>query len=308
LSNPTLIVGATGLLGRATALALLQEGQRVRALVRDPARAADLSRAGAELAEGDLTDADSLERACKGAHRVFACAHALLGRGEHSSAQVDHVGHSALIAAARGAGVAHFVYTSVHGAREDHPIDFWRTKHEIEQVLRDAGLPFTILRPTAFMEQHVHRFNGQLLLDKGFTVIVGPGTKPRNFVAVRDVVPIAVRALRDEALVGRTIEIGGPEDLSNRDIALMYALRARKGRVLHLPLGAARAAAAALRPLHEGIARVLDIALVPDADWPETYDARAQQVEFPSTLTTVDRFIDERVREWRRAGAGKRRA
>jgi uncharacterized protein YbjT (DUF2867 family) len=303
----TLIVGATGTLGRATALALLQEGQRVRALVRDPARAADLSRAGAELAEGDLIDADSLERACKGAHRVFACAHSLLGRGVHSSAQVDHVGHSALIAAARGAGVAHFVYTSMMGAREDHPIDFARTKFEIEQVLRDSGVPFTILRPAAFMEQHVHRFNGQPLLDKGFTVIVGPGTKPRNFVAVRDVAPIAVQALSGDALAGRTIDIGGPENLSNRDIALMYAVRARKGKVIHLPLALAQPLAAAIRPFHEGIARVLDIALVPDEAMPETYDPRAQLAEFPRQLTTVDQFIDERVREWRRAGAGKRR-
>ena len=304
----TLIVGATGTLGRAVTLALLQDGQRVRALARDPARAADLSRAGAEVVPGDLTDADSLDRACKGAHRVFACAHALLGKPPNSSAQVDHVGHSALIAAARGAGAARFVYTSALGARENHPIDFFRTKHEIEEVLRDSGMPFTILRPAAFMEQHVHLFNGRLLLDKGFTVIVGPGTKPRNFVAIRDIVPIAVRALVDDALVGRTIEIGGPENLCNREIALLYSMRARKGRVLHLPLAVARAMASAVRPFHEGVARVLDISLVPDDEAPEIYDPRTQLAEFPARLTTVDQFVDERVREWRRAGAGRRRS
>jgi NADH dehydrogenase len=303
----TLIVGATGMLGHATALALLQDGQRVRALARDPARAADLARAGAEVVPGDLTDPDSLERACKGAHRVLACAHALLGKGDNASAQVDHVGHSALIAAARGAGVARFVYTSMRGASEDHPIDFARTKHEIEQVLRESGLPFLILRPTAFMEQHVHLFIGKPLLDRGFTVLLGPGTKPRNFVALRDIVPIAVRALMDEGLAGRTIEVGGPENLSNREVALLYSLRARKGRIVHLPLGVVRVAAAAVRPFHEGIARVLDLALLPDDAWPETYEPRAQLAEFPARLTTVDQFVDERVREWRRAGMGRRR-
>jgi len=301
-----LIVGATGTLGRATALALLKDGQRVRALVRSPERARDLERAGAELVPGDLTDPTSLEQACKGAQRVFACAHSLLGRGDRSSAQVDHVGHSALVAVARAAGAARFVYTSVHGAREDHPIDFFRTKFEIEQTLREGDLPFTVLRPTAFMEHHVHRFNGAMLLDKGFTVIVGPGTKPRNFVAVRDVVPFAMQALTDDVLEGRTIDIGGPDHASNREVALMYAVRARQGKVLHLPLGVARVAAAAVRPFHEGIARLLDMALVPDGQWPETYDARAQQAEFPRELTTLDRFIDERIREWRRSRVGRR--
>jgi uncharacterized protein YbjT (DUF2867 family) len=301
-----LIVGATGLLGRATTLAMLKEGQRVRALVRSPERARDLAQAGAELVPGDLTDPASLEQACKGAHRVFVCAHGLLGRGAQSSVLVDHVGHSALIAIARAAGAARFVYTSAYGAREDHPIDFFRTKYELEQALREGDMPFTILRPTAFMEQHVHLFNGRMLLDKGFTVIVGPGNKPRNFVAVRDIVPFAVQALTTDTVEGRTIDIGGPDHASNREVALMYSVRARQGKVHHLPLPLARAAAAVVRPFHEGIARVLDMALVPDDQWPETYDAQAQLAEFPSELTTLDQFIDERVREWRRSRVGRR--
>lgn len=301
-----LVVGATGLLGRATALALLKEGKRVRAMVRDRARAADLAHAGAEIVDGDLTDSASLEVACKGALRVFAAAHSLLGRGRWSSAQVDHVGHSALVAAARGAGVAQFVYTSALGAREDHPIDFFRTKFEIEEVLRESGMPFTILRPAPFMECHVHRFIGQPLLEKGHTVLIGPGTKPRNFVAVRDVLPIALQALVTDNLVGRTIEIGGPDNLCNKDVALMYQVRARQGKVWHLPPPVARVIATVVRPFHEGIARVLDMGLVPDEQWPEAFDPREMLAEFPRKLTTVDQFIDERVREWRRARVGRR--
>ena len=69
-----LVVGATGLLGRATALALLKDGKRVRAMVRDRTRATDLAQAGAEIVDGDLTDPASLELACKEALRVFAAA------------------------------------------------------------------------------------------------------------------------------------------------------------------------------------------------------------------------------------------
>lgn len=306
-----LIVGATGLLGRATALALLKDGQRVRVLVREPARqpqhVSELQRAGAELVSGDLTDPGSLERACKGAMRVFACAHSFLGRGRYRSAQVDHVGHSALIAATLSTGVPRFVYTSALDARENHPIDFFRTKFEIEEVLRGSHIPYTILRPAAFIEQHVHEFIGKPLLDKGFTVILGPGRKRRNFVSARDVAPFAVAALRDDTLVNRTLDIGGPDNISNRDVAAMYALRSRQGRIFHLPSSLVRVAAQALRPFHEGVARVLDTAAVPDDEWPETFDPRALLAEFPREMMTVERFVDERVRDWRRSRVGGRR-
>jgi uncharacterized protein YbjT (DUF2867 family) len=295
-----LIVGATGQLGHATTLQLLAQGHAIRALVRDRARAIDLQKAGAEIVIGDLTDARSLELACKGAERVFACAHSMLGRGAYASAQVDHVGHSALVAAARDAKVEHFVYASAMGAREDHPIDFFRTKHEIEAAVKGSGMGYTILRPAAFMEHHVHKFNGQMLLERGFTVIIGPGTKLRNFVAVRDVVPFAVIALAQDDLNGRTLEIGGPDNLSNNDVAAMYAVRARKGRVHHVSVRAARVLASALRPFHEGVARVLDLSCVPDHEMRETWDSRKLMAEFPHPQTSVDAFIDQRVAEWRR--------
>jgi NADH dehydrogenase len=296
-----LIVGATGLLGRATALPLLAQGHAVRVLVRDRAKAGDLQRQGAEVVIGDLTDPRSLELACKGVERVFACAHSMLGRGQQASAQVDHVGHSALLVAARDAKVERFVYTSVMDARASHPIDFFRTKYEIEAVVKGSGMGFTILRPSAFMEQHVHKFNGQMLLEKGFTVIIGPGTKPRNFVAVRDVAPFAVQALAEDGLNGRTLEIGGPDNLSNSDVAAMYVVRARRGRVKHLPVGVARVMARVIRPLHEGIARVLDLSTVPDHLLHETWQPQKLLAEFARDLTSVDAFIDERVAEWRRA-------
>ena len=305
-----LIVGATGTLGRATALHLLESGQRVRALVREPVRApkvvAELQRAGAELVPGDLTDAESLERACDGALRVVACAHSLLGRGSRSSAQVDNVGHSALIAAALAAGVHRFVYTSALGAREDHPIDFFRTKHEIEQALRESTIPHTILRPAAFMEQHVHEFLGKPILNKGFGVIFGPGRKRRNFVSARDVAPFAAMALVGDELLGRALDIGGPDNISNSDVAAMYVLRSKQGRVFHAPPGIARIGAQIVRPFHEGIARVLEIAAVPDEDWPETFDAAPLLAEFPRKLTTVEQFVEERIRDWRRSRVGRR--
>ena len=82
-----LIVGPTGILGRETARQLLGAGHHVRALVRTPAKAADLKEAGAEVVQGDLLDRQSLERACQGVESVLAAAHSMLGRGKYRSEQ-----------------------------------------------------------------------------------------------------------------------------------------------------------------------------------------------------------------------------
>jgi len=106
----TLVVGATGALGRPAVRLLLDKGVAVRALNRHPQRAADLAGLGAEVVAGDLADAASLVRALDGVDRVLAAAHSMLGRGRHASANIDDRGHRLLIDAARIAGVKRFVY------------------------------------------------------------------------------------------------------------------------------------------------------------------------------------------------------
>jgi nucleoside-diphosphate-sugar epimerase len=138
-------------------------------------------------------------------------------------------------------------------------------------------------------------------------VIFGPGRKRRNFIAVGDVAPFAVMALQGDALLHRTLDIGGPDNISNRDVAAMYTMKSHQGRVYHAPVSVARVAAQVVRPFHEGVARVLDSATVPDEQWPETFDPSELQAEFPRAMTTVERFVEERVREWRRSRVGKRR-
>ena len=162
-----LVVGASGALGRPTIKALLARGIAVRGVCRHPEAAADLAAAGAEIVAGDLADRASIERALAGTTRVLAAAHGLLGRGRWRSEAVDDAGHRDLIDAARAAGVERFVYTSASMAAPDHPIDFARTKYSIEQALAQSALTYAILRPTAFMEHHVHTFNGLNVLTKG---------------------------------------------------------------------------------------------------------------------------------------------
>ncbi|MDH4061024.1 MAG: hypothetical protein OEU94_09460, partial [Aquincola sp.] len=75
----------------------------------------------------------------------------------------------------------------------------------------------------------------------------------------------------------------------------------------HLPQPVVRAAAAAIRPLHEGVARVLDISMLDERQMRETWQPSKLLAEFPLRLTSVDAFIDERVAEWRRRRGTARR-
>jgi uncharacterized protein YbjT (DUF2867 family) len=298
-----LVVGATGALGGPAVRMLRERGMAVRAMCRHPDRSGSLAALGVEVVAGDLIDAASLQRACTGVARVLACAHSILGRGRWRSEAVDAAGHRALIDAARAAGVRRFVYTSGHGVSDQHPIDFFRTKHRIEQAVLASGLDVVVLRPTAFMEQHVHLFNGAAVLAKGKARLIGPATKPRNFVCAADVARFAVRALLEDPPPFRTLDIGGHDHASNAEVATLYAREAGlPPRASHLPAGVARAMSALAAPLHPGMARILRLMSLPDDAFSERFDgADALEQRFGVRLMRLEAFVRDRVLAHREA-------
>jgi UDP-glucose 4-epimerase len=125
-----LVTGATGKVGSRLSKRLAQRGDQVRALVRDPARAADLREAGIELVEGDLLKVDSLAAAVRGVDAVVHCAAFFRGATPEQAHAVNDLGSQHLASAAHAASVKRFIFTStglVYGsnggllAREDDP-------------------------------------------------------------------------------------------------------------------------------------------------------------------------------------------
>ena len=266
-----------------------------------PARAAAVLPPGTEIVQGDLTDPASLARACAGVTQVVAAAHGMIGRGRYRSEAVDDAGHRALAAAALAAGVEHLVYVSVIGASPTHPVDFFRTKHAVEEHLHRLPFAVTVVRASAFMEWHAHEFNGKPILGKGKTTLLGRGTKRRNFVAAADVARLVVMALENPALRGGTIEIGGPGNYTDNEVAAMYGAAAGlTPRVRHVPPGALRVMAALAEPLAPGVSRVMRMAALDDDAWDATFDARAVAARYNLDLTPLDRFIAGRLASGRR--------
>lgn len=290
-----LIVGATGILGRETARQLLAAGHQVRALVRNPGKARDLQQQGAQVIQGDLTDPASLARACQNVDAVFTAVHSVLGRGKNRSEHVDDLGHRSVIDAAKRAGVKHFVYTSIIKAAPDHPVDLYRTKYKIEQYLKASGMSYTILRPAAFMEQHVHEFLGKSILQTGKTIILGRGNNPTNFVAGHDVARFVVMALTDPRAKNKTITVGGLENVTRNQVAELYGrVSGRTPKVRHVPLAVLQVMSVVLKPMHPGLSRFMRFCAVVDQS-DETFDPTGLLQEYPTTLTRLEEFVRQRA-------------
>jgi nucleoside-diphosphate-sugar epimerase len=155
-----LVTGATGKVGSRLTQRLAERGDHVRALVRDPRRAADLRADRIELAEGDLLEEDSLAAAVRGVDAVVHCAAFFRGATPEQAHAVNDLGTQHLANAARTAAVKRFVFTStglVYGpnggrpAREDDrcaPMDGYpASKLAAERfLLAMEGLDVRVLR------------------------------------------------------------------------------------------------------------------------------------------------------------------
>lgn len=289
-----LCIGASGTLGQVVVQRALAAGTAVRALSRRPEeRLATLKAQGAEVVTGDLRDPASLRRACTGVSHVVVSAHAIFGRGAERSALVDDQGHRNLIDAAKAAGVRHFCHVSARDAAPNHPVAFLRYKYAAEQYLQASGVPFTIVRPAAFLETHAYTLLGKPLIEQGKVTIFGRGTGRRNFVSVQDVARLIEQIWDDPRAMGQIVEIGGPpaNNLTNNEVvALFERLTGRNAKVAHVPRSVLAVMSRLLWPLHPGLSQVLAFALHDDT-YDSIFDATALLQRYPLSLTRLDDWI-----------------
>ena len=199
-----LITGATGQQGGVVARYLLEEGKKVRALTRHPAKAEALKKRGAEVAVGDLTDKDSLKPALRGVKKVFLVTTPFEAGLEAEVRQgID------MIDAAQEAGVAHLVFSSVGSANKNTGIPHFETKWRVEQHLKRAGIPATILRPVFFMEN----FTAPWMLpaiQQGKVVLPLAPDRKLQMIALADIGAFGAAAfLRPKEFIGQEIDLAG---------------------------------------------------------------------------------------------------
>jgi uncharacterized protein YbjT (DUF2867 family) len=244
--------------------------------------------------KGDVRDTASLTPALAGVDTVISAVTGF-GPGGGGTDAVDRRGNENLIAAAEAAGAKRFVLVSIHGARADHPLGLYRAKFFAEVRLQESGLAWTIVRPTVFMELWAG-IVGDSLIKNGKAIVFGRGDNPINFVSVGDVARAIDLAISGDQSHARTIDVGGPENLTLNEVVQVLAASAeRKAVARHIPLSLLRVTSTLLRPFRPDIAGLIQAAVLMDtADM--SIDPEGARVHAESPLTHLaDIFRAERV-------------
>ena len=175
----------------------------------------------------------SLERAAQGVYGIYSVQDFWSVGAKREVQQGKN-----LADAAKKAGVEHFVYSSVGGAERDSGIDHWESKWEIEKHIRRLGLPATMLRPAAFMENY-YVDQVEIGILKGKLMDPIRADKPYQTIASDDIGAFAALAFeRPNEFIGLELEIAGSE-LTNPEAAQVFSRvlgKTVKFRKLPLPL------------------------------------------------------------------------
>ncbi|MGH9116680.1 MAG: SDR family oxidoreductase [Acidimicrobiales bacterium] len=201
------VTGATGNVGSQVVRELRARGHSVRALVRDPDRAAERLGEGVQLAAGDLSDEAAVRRAMKGMdHAFIACANHPL-KVQYETNVID---------AAAAAGVQRVVKLSALGAEIGSPVAFWDAHGRIEQHLWASGLRTVVLQPSTYMTNVV----GSAETVRHMGTLFAPADDARiAMIDPRDVGTGAAAVLTEDGHDGKTYVLTGPDPISFAEIA-----------------------------------------------------------------------------------------
>lgn len=234
------VTGATGQLGRLVVAKLKQkvDPAGIVALVRDPAKAADL---GVEVRQADYERPETLEKALAGIDRLL-----LISSNEIGKRAAEHEN---VIAAAKQAGVGQIVYTSLLRA-DTSPLSLAAEHAATEAALKASGVPYVILRNGWYTENYLGALNGD--------VLYGSAGEGRIASATRaDYAEAAAVVLTGEGHAGKVYELAGDTSYTLADLAAEVARQSgRAFPYTNLP-EADYAAALASAGLPEGIARAI---------------------------------------------------
>lgn len=242
-----LVTGASGYVGRALVPKLIAAGDEVRCLSRQATRRRSGLPAAVGIVDADVTDPHAVEQALGGREAVIHLVGIIRERGGQTFERLHAEGTRTVVAAARRAGVRKIVHMSALGVRPNAVARYHRSKWEGEEAVRASGVPYVIFRPSIIagpQDEFVNTFARLARLPGALTrtmPIVGSGRGKLQPIDVEEVTACFARAVRDDSIVNRVYELGGPEALTLEEIidTILRVLRVRRLKV-HLPLPVAR--------------------------------------------------------------------
>lgn len=240
--STVLVTGANGFVGSHVVPALLADGHRVVALVRNERAGEHVLRrlvasdhAAVEIRHGDVTRPETLPAALRG---VDAIVHLVaIARDYNGGADlrlVNTEGTRNVVEAARTAGVQRLVHMGAMGVLDDPRLHYASSKAKAEAIVAASGLDYTILKPSLLFGERDGFFNIVGGLVRMAPVVPVPGNGKSRFqpIAAQDVARCVVLSLARPETIGQAIEIGGPRYWTYQEITSEVARAMGKRRLI----------------------------------------------------------------------------
>ena len=205
MGKPILITGAPGNVSSEIVRLLREGGHRVRAAVVNPDKARAALGEGVEYVRFDFADAATYPAACEGVERLY------LMRPPHIT---DVKGQIApFIQFAKQAGVKHIVFLSLLGVEKNRFVPHAK----VEDALMDSGVPYTMLRPTYFMQNFSTTYREMIRRDGEIALPTGKGKM--SLIDARDIAAVAALCLTEPGHENKAYTLTGSEAYNFWEIA-----------------------------------------------------------------------------------------
>ncbi|MCY4145137.1 MAG: NAD(P)H-binding protein [Chloroflexi bacterium] len=220
-----LVTGATGLVGRHLIRRLMRAAVPLRCLLTErqlrrlPWDAA--APYAPEIVVGSLQDDEASFRAVTGCHAVIHLSNAFWWGGQRDLDRLERVGTANLATAARASRVGRIITVSQLGASPSSAYSLHRVKGQMESLLRNSGVAYTIIRSGIVYgpeDAFINHIAGMLRLNPLFFFMPGRGEAVLHPIYIDDLVEALYRSLSRVRLVDATVEIGGAEYMSLLDL------------------------------------------------------------------------------------------
>ena len=239
------VVGATGFVGRHIVPHLERAGYAVRAISRDGAVRPEWGSSVTPPA-ADVVTGNGLDAALRGSDAVVHLVAIPREGGGRRFEEVNVRGVERVLGAMRSAGVDRIVHLSVLGATDDPALRYLSSKWRGEQLVRESGMEWVVLRPSLLFGPGDGFFNLIRVTltwwSPGVVAIPGDGRTRFQPLAVDDLAFAVERSVADPDRRGSVYEIGGPDFLTYTQIvdAVMRATGKRRLK-LRVPMPLIRA-------------------------------------------------------------------
>ena len=231
-----LLLGSTGFFGRGVAHRMLDAGHQLRVLVRDPMKAAAFKVRGAQVVVGDALNQAAVTQAAQGVEHIVSLVAVRRNRPQ-SFLEVNVDGARILGEAAKASGAASVILVSAIGARLDRKYKYLTSRWMGEQELAKTGVSGTILRFSLVLAEEGGALDTFERTANFGPVVVIPGNGQTQMQPIlrEDAARCVVEAIGKAELLGKIVELGGPEVVTFETIyGWFLEARGIKKRRLHV--------------------------------------------------------------------------